>query len=86
MTSHLHLPHAHVCPCFAKNSLMAVHCCDVELFLGQLEQGFKEGLNNAIDRYGQNGQEEITNAFDELQQKVRYAIMYLHIWHREFSM
>jgi hypothetical protein len=36
----------------------------------QLEKGFKEGLNNALDRYGKAEQEEITMAMDQLQEKV----------------
>ena len=36
----------------------------------QLEKGFEEGLNNAMELYGKKGEEEITAAFDELQQKV----------------
>lgn len=40
------------------------------VYKGKLEKGFEEGLNNAMIRYGQKGEEEITAAFDELQSKL----------------
>lgn len=36
----------------------------------QLERGFKEGLTNALQKYDEKGEGEITNALDELQEKV----------------
>ena len=42
----------------------------------QLEKGFAEGLDVAMDRYGQPGHEHITIAFDQLQEKVKVNLLY----------
>ncbi|KAL8595955.1 hypothetical protein ACOMHN_018267 [Nucella lapillus] len=40
------------------------------VYKGKLEKGFQGGLAEGINMYGQKGEEEITQAFDELQQKL----------------
>ena len=38
--------------------------------LFQLENGFKEGLENAIQIYGEDGKDEYTNSFNDMQKTV----------------
>ncbi|BFZ00422.1 hypothetical protein BsWGS_03461 [Bradybaena similaris] len=40
------------------------------IYRGKLERGFKEGLTNALQKYDEKGEGEITNALDELQEKL----------------
>ncbi|XP_050413335.1 tetraspanin-7 [Patella vulgata] len=37
------------------------------IYRTKLEEGFREGLNNAINIYGDKGKEEYTNSFDDMQ-------------------
>ncbi len=40
----------------------------------QLEKGFKEGLGSAKEKYGKSGEDEITDAFNDLQKTVCIAV------------
>lgn len=59
------------------------------VYKGKLEEGFREGLKNGLERYGTKGDEEITGAFDELQAKLSccginsYADWFNTPWGRE---
>lgn len=40
------------------------------IYRGKLEKGFKEGLTKALEKYGMEGEEEITHAVDDMQKKL----------------
>ncbi|GFR73443.1 tetraspanin [Elysia marginata] len=40
------------------------------VYRGKLEKGFMEGLSKALEKYGMEGEEEITHAVDDMQKKM----------------
>ncbi|ESO92848.1 hypothetical protein LOTGIDRAFT_204033 [Lottia gigantea] len=41
------------------------------IYRNKLEKGFKEGLNNAIEIYGEDGKDEYTNSFNDMQKTLK---------------